>query len=144
MKGSNVSVSHLWKAHLFVIHTLHKYIHTITYTVHALFKGLLYIYMQHVGALLPLGRITIAEVEEIVEEGELRPDEIHLPGLITLYTYVLEKSLSHTIFFYENVRTYIHTYTCFAYLTYMRIIFTSYYRFEFNYCMYVCMYVCLS
>lgn len=27
------------------------------------------------------GRITIAEVEELAEPGELRPDEIHLPGI---------------------------------------------------------------
>jgi acyl CoA:acetate/3-ketoacid CoA transferase alpha subunit len=27
------------------------------------------------------GKVTIAEVEEIVEEGELAPDEIHLPGI---------------------------------------------------------------
>ncbi|MCX4854083.1 CoA transferase subunit A [Streptomyces canus] len=27
------------------------------------------------------GRVTIAEVEELVESGELRPDEIHLPGI---------------------------------------------------------------
>ncbi len=27
------------------------------------------------------GRICIAEVEEIVEAGQLRPDEIHLPGI---------------------------------------------------------------
>ncbi|MEU3619118.1 CoA transferase subunit A [Streptomyces sp. NPDC006872] len=27
------------------------------------------------------GRVTVAEVEELVEPGELRPDEIHLPGV---------------------------------------------------------------
>ena len=27
------------------------------------------------------GRITIAEVEELVEPGELEPDEVHLPGV---------------------------------------------------------------
>jgi acyl CoA:acetate/3-ketoacid CoA transferase len=27
------------------------------------------------------GRITIAEVDELVEPGELAPDEIHLPGI---------------------------------------------------------------
>ncbi|MDQ0585462.1 CoA transferase subunit A [Streptomyces rishiriensis] len=27
------------------------------------------------------GRITVAEVEELVEPGELRPDEVHLPGV---------------------------------------------------------------
>ena len=27
------------------------------------------------------GKITIAEVEEIVEVGELAPDDIHLPGI---------------------------------------------------------------
>ncbi|MDX3697481.1 CoA transferase subunit A [Streptomyces europaeiscabiei] len=27
------------------------------------------------------GRVTIAEVEELVEPGELRPDEVHLPGI---------------------------------------------------------------
>ncbi|MFD6552800.1 CoA transferase subunit A, partial [Streptomyces sp. NPDC058398] len=27
------------------------------------------------------GRITIAEVEELAEPGELRPDDIHLPGI---------------------------------------------------------------
>jgi 3-oxoacid CoA-transferase subunit A len=27
------------------------------------------------------GRVTIAEVEELVEAGELNPDQIHLPGV---------------------------------------------------------------
>ncbi len=27
------------------------------------------------------GRITVAEVEELVEPGELDPDQIHLPGI---------------------------------------------------------------
>ncbi len=27
------------------------------------------------------GKITIAEVEQVVEIGELDPDEIHLPGI---------------------------------------------------------------
>jgi len=27
------------------------------------------------------GRITVAEVEELVEPGALRPDEVHLPGV---------------------------------------------------------------
>ena len=27
------------------------------------------------------GRVTIAEVEELVEPGELDPDEVHLPGI---------------------------------------------------------------
>ena len=27
------------------------------------------------------GKITIAEVEELVEEGELNPNEIHTPGI---------------------------------------------------------------
>jgi 3-oxoacid CoA-transferase subunit A len=27
------------------------------------------------------GRITIAEVEELVEPGEIRPEEVHLPGV---------------------------------------------------------------
>ena len=27
------------------------------------------------------GRVTIAEVEELVEPGELDPDQIHLPGI---------------------------------------------------------------
>ena len=27
------------------------------------------------------GRVTVAEVEELVEPGELDPDEIHLPGV---------------------------------------------------------------
>ena len=27
------------------------------------------------------GRITLAEVEELVEPGALNPDEIHLPGI---------------------------------------------------------------
>ena len=27
------------------------------------------------------GKVTIAEVEELVEPGELDPDEIHLPGI---------------------------------------------------------------
>jgi hypothetical protein len=31
MKGSNITVSHLWKAHIYVIHVLDKYIHTYTY-----------------------------------------------------------------------------------------------------------------
>ena len=29
----------------------------------------------------PSGRVTVAEVEELVEPGELDPDEIHLPGI---------------------------------------------------------------
>ncbi|PAF42552.1 CoA transferase subunit A [Helicobacter sp. 11S03491-1] len=33
------------------------------------------------------GKITIAEVEEIVEVGELQPDEIHLPGIYVQYIY---------------------------------------------------------
>ena len=27
------------------------------------------------------GRVTIAEVEQLVEPGELDPDEVHLPGV---------------------------------------------------------------
>ena len=27
------------------------------------------------------GRITIAEVERLVEQGEIKPDEIHTPGV---------------------------------------------------------------
>ena len=27
------------------------------------------------------GRVTIAEVEELVEPGELDPDDVHLPGI---------------------------------------------------------------
>ena len=27
------------------------------------------------------GRVTVAEVEELVEPGELDPDEVHLPGI---------------------------------------------------------------
>ncbi|RBL84617.1 succinyl-CoA--3-ketoacid-CoA transferase, partial [Streptomyces cavourensis] len=27
------------------------------------------------------GRITVAEVEELVEPGELAPDDVHLPGI---------------------------------------------------------------
>jgi 3-oxoacid CoA-transferase subunit A len=27
------------------------------------------------------GRVTIAEVEELVEPGELSPDDVHLPGI---------------------------------------------------------------
>jgi acyl CoA:acetate/3-ketoacid CoA transferase len=27
------------------------------------------------------GRVTVAEVEELVEPGELDPDQIHLPGI---------------------------------------------------------------
>ena len=27
------------------------------------------------------GRVTIAEVEELVEPGELDPDQVHLPGI---------------------------------------------------------------
>lgn len=34
------------------------------------------------------GKITIAEVEEIVEVGELDPDEIHLPGIYVQYVYL--------------------------------------------------------
>lgn len=33
------------------------------------------------------GKITIAEVEEIVELGELKPDEIHLPGVYVQYVF---------------------------------------------------------
>ena len=27
------------------------------------------------------GKVTVAEVEELVEPGELTPDEVHLPGI---------------------------------------------------------------
>ena len=27
------------------------------------------------------GRVTVAEVEELVEPGELDPDQVHLPGI---------------------------------------------------------------
>ena len=33
------------------------------------------------------GKITIAEVEEIVEPGELDPDEIHTPGIYVQRCY---------------------------------------------------------
>lgn len=33
------------------------------------------------------GKITIAEVEEIVELGELKPDEVHLPGVYVQYVF---------------------------------------------------------
>ncbi len=29
------------------------------------------------------GRLTIAEVEQLVEPGEIDPDEVHLPGIFT-------------------------------------------------------------
>ncbi|MCL6735094.1 CoA transferase subunit A [Streptomyces neyagawaensis] len=35
------------------------------------------------------GRITVAEVEEVVEPGELSPDEIHLPGIFVQRLVVL-------------------------------------------------------
>ncbi|MBA2946848.1 CoA transferase subunit A [Streptomyces himalayensis] len=35
------------------------------------------------------GRITIAEVEELVEPGELHPDEVHLPGIFVQRVVVL-------------------------------------------------------
>ena len=27
------------------------------------------------------GKVTIAEVEEIVENGEIRPEDVHVPGI---------------------------------------------------------------
>lgn len=35
------------------------------------------------------GKITIAEVEELVEPGEMDPDEIHLPGVYVRRVVVL-------------------------------------------------------
>ena len=33
------------------------------------------------------GRTTIAEVEELVEAGELHPNEIHVPGIYVKYIF---------------------------------------------------------
>ena len=35
------------------------------------------------------GRVTIAEVEQLVEPGELRPDEVHLPGVFVQHVVPL-------------------------------------------------------
>ena len=35
------------------------------------------------------GRITIAEVEELVEPGELQPDDVHTPGVFVHRVVVL-------------------------------------------------------
>jgi 3-oxoacid CoA-transferase subunit A len=36
------------------------------------------------------GRVTIAEVEELVEPGELDPDAVHLPGVFVQRVVVLD------------------------------------------------------
>lgn len=46
------------------------------------------------------GKITIAEVEEIVEVGELDPDQIHTPGIYVQHVYLgdnFEKRIEHTV-----------------------------------------------
>ena len=37
------------------------------------------------------GKITIAEGEELVEPGELNPNEIHTPGIFVQYIFQGEK-----------------------------------------------------
>ncbi|MFJ9061812.1 CoA transferase subunit A [Streptomyces sp. NPDC102409] len=41
------------------------------------------------------GRVTIAEVEELVEPGELRPDDIHLPGVFVQHVVALTPQQAH-------------------------------------------------
>ncbi len=46
------------------------------------------------------GKITIAEVEEIVEVGELDPDQIHTPGIYIQHVYLgdnFEKRIERTV-----------------------------------------------
>ncbi|TDM50451.1 CoA transferase subunit A [Macrococcoides goetzii] len=46
------------------------------------------------------GKITIAEVEEIVEVGELDPDQIHTPGIYVQHVYLgenFEKRIERTV-----------------------------------------------
>ncbi|TDM20539.1 CoA transferase subunit A [Macrococcoides canis] len=46
------------------------------------------------------GKITIAEVEEIVEVGELDPDQIHTPGIYVQHVYLgdnFEKHIERTV-----------------------------------------------
>ncbi|MFJ8979505.1 CoA transferase subunit A [Streptomyces sp. NPDC102282] len=41
------------------------------------------------------GRVTIAEVEELVEPGDLRPDDIHLPGVFVQHVVALTPQQAH-------------------------------------------------
>ena len=43
------------------------------------------------------GRITIAEVEELVEPGELQPDQIHVPGIFVQHIYELPEKLQKRV-----------------------------------------------
>ncbi|WP_066889348.1 CoA transferase subunit A [Carbonactinospora thermoautotrophica] len=43
------------------------------------------------------GKVTIAEVEELVEPGELDPDEIHLPGIFVQRVVVVGKDIEKRI-----------------------------------------------
>ena len=41
------------------------------------------------------GRVTIAEVEELVEPGEIDPDEVHLPGVFVQRVVALTADTPH-------------------------------------------------
>ena len=43
------------------------------------------------------GRITIAQVEELVQPGELDPDEIHLPGVYVQRVVAVGKDIEKRI-----------------------------------------------
>jgi 3-oxoacid CoA-transferase subunit A len=43
------------------------------------------------------GRVTIAEVEELVQPGELNPDEIHLPGVFVQRVVAVGKDIEKRI-----------------------------------------------
>jgi hypothetical protein len=46
--------------------------------------------------LIRAGKICIAEVEELVEPGEIKPEDVHLPGIFVNRIFKSEK-VSHTI-----------------------------------------------
>ncbi|MBU2867437.1 CoA transferase subunit A [Pacificibacter marinus] len=43
------------------------------------------------------GRVTIAEVEELVEPGELSPEEIHLPGIFVQHVFELPENMKKRV-----------------------------------------------
>lgn len=43
------------------------------------------------------GRVTIAEVEELVEPGELAPEDIHLPGIFVQHVFELQKNIKKRV-----------------------------------------------
>ncbi|WP_329438533.1 CoA transferase subunit A [Streptomyces canus] len=61
------------------------------------------------------GRITVAEVEELVEPGELRPDEVHLPGVFVQRVVALtaeeaaDKQLEHLLISASPTRGTVRT-----------------------------------